>query len=96
MFTMPETDPADRRACALALALIVFVTLARCALLAFDPPNLSFDEAQYWAWAQSIQLGYYSKPPMVAWAIAATTARSVSAASSLGILSSSVRALSPG
>lgn len=74
MFTMPEPDPADRRACALALALIAFVTLARCALLAFDPPNLSFDEAQYWAWAQSIQLGYYSKPPMVAWVIAATTA----------------------
>ena len=44
------------------------------ALLAFDPPNLSFDEAQYWALAQTIQLGYYSKPPMVAWAIAATTA----------------------
>ncbi len=74
MFAMPETAPADRRARALALALIAFVTLARCALLTFEPPNLSFDEAQYWAWAQTIQLGYYSKPPMVAWAIAATTA----------------------
>ncbi len=74
MFASPETDPTSRRACALALAFIAFVTLARCALLAFDPPNLSFDEAQYWAWAQTIQLGYYSKPPMVAWAIAATTA----------------------
>lgn len=57
-----------------ALALVAVVTLWRLALLAFDPPNLSFDEAQYWAWAQTIQLGYYSKPPMVAWAIAATTA----------------------
>lgn len=56
-----------------ALALVALVTLWRLALLAFDPPNLSFDEAQYWAWAQTIQLGYYSKPPMVAWAIAATT-----------------------
>lgn len=57
-----------------ALALVALVTLWRLALLAFAPPNLSFDEAQYWAWAQTIQLGYYSKPPMVAWAIAATTA----------------------
>ncbi|MGE4282052.1 MAG: ArnT family glycosyltransferase [Magnetospirillum sp.] len=57
-----------------ALALVALVTLWRLALLAFDAPNLSFDEAQYWAWAQSFQLGYYSKPPMVAWAIAASTA----------------------
>ena len=67
-------DPSSRRAVVLALALIAAVTAARCLLLAFDPPNLSFDEAQYWAWAQTVQLGYYSKPPMVAWAIAATTA----------------------
>jgi 4-amino-4-deoxy-L-arabinose transferase-like glycosyltransferase len=56
-------------------ALVVgAVTLWRAALLAFDAPLVSFDEAQYWAWAQTLQLGYYSKPPMVAWAIAATTA----------------------
>ena len=66
--------PTDRRLPWLALAGIAAVTLWRLALLAFDPPNLSFDEAQYWAWAQTLQLGYYSKPPLVAWAIAATTA----------------------
>ncbi|CAA7611657.1 glycosyltransferase family 39 protein [Magnetospirillum sp. UT-4] len=64
----------SRRAETLAYGLIVLVTLWRLALLAFDPPNLSFDEAQYWAWAQTLQLGYYSKPPLVAWVIAATTA----------------------
>lgn len=74
MLTTSAPDQTSRRACALAFGLIAFVTLARVALLAFDPPNLSFDEAQYWAWAQTVQLGYYSKPPMVAWAIAATTA----------------------
>ncbi|MCA1939748.1 MAG: glycosyltransferase family 39 protein [Caenispirillum bisanense] len=36
--------------------------------------NVSFDEAQYWLWAQDPAFGYFSKPPMVAWAIAATTA----------------------
>lgn len=74
MFMPPAPDQTSRRTCALAFGLIAAITLARIALLAFDPPNLSFDEAQYWAWAQTIQLGYYSKPPMVAWAIAATTA----------------------
>jgi 4-amino-4-deoxy-L-arabinose transferase-like glycosyltransferase len=65
---------ASRRATLLAFGLIGMITLWRVAILAVDSPNLSFDEAQYWAWAQHIQLGYYSKPPMVAWAIAATTA----------------------
>ena len=32
------------------------------------------DEAQYWFWAQHLALGYYSKPPLVAWLIALTTA----------------------
>ncbi|MCR6629298.1 MAG: glycosyltransferase family 39 protein [Magnetospirillum sp.] len=71
---IPVSDHTCRRSGMLALGLIAAVTLVRLALLAFDPPSLSFDEAQYWAWAQHIQLGYYSKPPMVAWAIAATTA----------------------
>lgn len=74
MFTPAAPDQPSRRSLALAFGLIAAVTVARVALLAFDPPSLSFDEAQYWAWAQTIQLGYYSKPPMVAWAIATTTA----------------------
>ena len=32
------------------------------------------DEAQYWFWAQTPALGYYSKPPLIAWIIALTTA----------------------
>tara|TARA_B100001564_G_scaffold297832_1_gene263721 strand:- start:191 stop:1657 length:1467 start_codon:yes stop_codon:yes gene_type:complete len=35
--------------------------------------DLFFDEAQYWIWAQIPDWGYYSKPPMVAWLITATT-----------------------
>ncbi|MBX9634079.1 MAG: glycosyltransferase family 39 protein, partial [Magnetospirillum sp.] len=71
MSELRQTSPALTRS---ALGLIAAISLWRIALLVFDAPNLSFDEAQYWAWAQTIQLGYYSKPPMVAWAIAATTA----------------------
>ena len=32
------------------------------------------DEAQYWAWSRHLAFGYFSKPPMIAWLIAATTA----------------------
>jgi 4-amino-4-deoxy-L-arabinose transferase-like glycosyltransferase len=57
-----------------ALIAVAAVTLWRIAELAAWPVNLSFDEAQYWSWAQDPAFGYFSKPPVVAWAIAATTA----------------------
>lgn len=31
------------------------------------------DEAQYWTWSQYLDIGYYSKPPGIAWQIAAGT-----------------------
>ena len=31
--------------------------------------NLFGDEAQYWLWSQNIDLGYFSKPPLLAWLI---------------------------
>ena len=37
------------------------------------PINLFFDEAYYYGWSQSLDWGYYSKPPMVAWIIRVTT-----------------------
>lgn len=36
--------------------------------------DLMFDEAQYWFWAKHPAWGYYSKPPVIAWLIAASTA----------------------
>jgi 4-amino-4-deoxy-L-arabinose transferase-like glycosyltransferase len=71
---MCDTAPPTHRPLLTATLFVGLVTAWRLAVLAFDAPFLSFDEAQYWAWAQTLQLGYYSKPPMVAWAIAATTA----------------------
>jgi membrane-associated phospholipid phosphatase len=35
--------------------------------------DLSGDEAQYWDWSRRLALGYYSKPPMVAYVIAIVT-----------------------
>jgi 4-amino-4-deoxy-L-arabinose transferase-like glycosyltransferase len=38
------------------------------------PMGLHPDEAQYWSWSRDLDWGYFSKPPVVAWLIAATTA----------------------
>lgn len=56
-----------------AVALIVAASLARLILLSATPLNLYPDEAQYWFWAQTPDLGYFSKPPLIAWIIAGTT-----------------------
>lgn len=38
-----------------------------------DGISLFSDEAQYWTWAQALDWGYYSKPPVIAWLIWLTT-----------------------
>ncbi len=52
-------------------------------LISFGGFGLSPDEAQYWTWSKALDLGYYSKPPAVAWQIALTT--SIFGDSALGI-----------
>ncbi len=54
-------------------ALVIVIMAARIAGLQASSLELHFDEAQYWAWAQKLDWGYFSKPPLIAWAIAATT-----------------------
>lgn len=55
-------------------AIVVGVVLAaRIAALVSTPLNLHGDEAQYWLWSRTLDWGYFSKPPLVAWVIAATT-----------------------
>ncbi len=64
----PARDPQFR----LTLIFLAVVTLLRLAWLAGRPIDLYPDEAQYWIWAQHPAWGYFSKPPMVAWLIAAS------------------------
>lgn len=67
--------PGDsRRMLRWTLAAAAAVTLLRIAVLMATPLELYPDEAQYWWWAQSPDLGYFSKPPLIAWIIWATTA----------------------
>lgn len=49
------------------------LTALRVLALFFSDANLGPDETQYWVWSQSPDWGYFSKPPLIAWAIAATT-----------------------
>ena len=48
------------------LSLSLLIKLIAIYLTDFD---LFGDEAQYWIWSQSLDFGYYSKPPFVAWII---------------------------
>ena len=68
-----ETEAARRWFAGLA-GLVALLTAARIAVSAASGLNLSGDEAQYWSWAQTLDWGYFSKPPMVAYLIAAATA----------------------
>lgn len=56
------------------LGLVAGLTLLRLAVLFVSPVELYPDEAQYWLWSRELAFGYFSKPPMVAWLIALTTA----------------------
>jgi 4-amino-4-deoxy-L-arabinose transferase-like glycosyltransferase len=56
-----------------AIALCALFVLFRLFALLVSPLELGPDEAQYWRWSQTPAWGYFSKPPLIAWAIGATT-----------------------
>jgi 4-amino-4-deoxy-L-arabinose transferase-like glycosyltransferase len=65
---------ALRRPALWAAVAVLAITAARVAFLAVSDLNLFVDEAQYWAWSRTLAFGYFSKPPLIAWLIAGTTA----------------------
>lgn len=56
-----------------ALAVVAALTVLRVVALFLNRTDLFVDEAQYWDWSRALAPGYYSKPPLIAWVIAATT-----------------------
>lgn len=52
---------------------LICLTLLRWLVLAISPLELYGDEAQYWTWSRSFEFGYFTKPPLIAWIIAAST-----------------------
>lgn len=69
----PTAPGNDRLRFWLLLALLVLVTAYRALSLYYAGLDLYVDEAQYWTWAQKLDWGYYSKPPVIAGLIALTT-----------------------
>ncbi len=51
----------------LILTLIFILFLFKIVAIYFTGFNLYGDEAQYWIWAKSPDVGYFSKPPLLAW-----------------------------
>ena len=52
------------------VAIVAALTLLRLVGLRFSVVDLFYDEAQYWSWSRDLALGYYTKPPLLAWVIA--------------------------
>ena len=48
---------------------IITILALRLLVIHTNGWGLHFDEAQYWVWSHHLAWGYYSKPPMIAWAI---------------------------
>src|SRR6516164_190425 len=69
----PMWLPSLRSHTAAMLVGVGAITMFRLLWLALQPADLFPDEAQYWVWSQHLALGYFSKPPLVAWLIAVTT-----------------------
>ncbi len=55
------------------VAFLAVLTAARIVVLFVSPLELYPDEAQYWLWSRHLAFGYFSKPPLIAWLIRATT-----------------------
>lgn len=58
---------------ALLVLLLAALLIYRACVVQFSGISLFFDEAQYWDWAQDLAWGYYSKPPVIAALIWAST-----------------------
>lgn len=57
----------------IVLFILIIITISRIYSLYISPIELSVDEAQYWHWSRNIDLGYFTKPPFIAWMISFST-----------------------
>ena len=71
--TLRRGADAMRDAWVWTLVVVGLITAVRVAGLFASPVELYPEEAQYWLWSRHLAFGYFSKPPMIAWAIAAAT-----------------------
>lgn len=67
---------------------IMGLLILRLIAIAITPLGLDVEEAQYWLWSTTPDLGYFTKPPMIAWVIGLGT-------SLFGDSSFGIRAMAP-
>jgi len=68
------TDLWQRKPAAAAALCIGVLVILRLAVVIGSPLEIGPDEAQYWRWSRTLDFGYYSKPPLIAWIISLSTA----------------------
>lgn len=74
--SVPGPSPFDQDEARVApwlILLVVAVLLYRIGFVWAHDYSLFVDEAQYWLWSRDLAFGYYSKPPLVAWLVRAST-----------------------
>lgn len=71
MYALKEFWRSNPAAC--VLAVIGLLVVIRAGMVVATPLEIGPDEAQYWRWSRTLDLGYYSKPPLIAWVIALST-----------------------
>lgn len=69
----PAAPPPTQWGATTFLVLVLAVTAIRLLGLWLSVVELNLEEAQYWEWSRHFAFGYFSKPPLIAWIIAATT-----------------------
>jgi 4-amino-4-deoxy-L-arabinose transferase-like glycosyltransferase len=69
--TVAPGRPEERPGLALFALVVMALTALRLLGLWNAQTDLYVDEAQYWTWSQELAWGYFSKPPFLAWMIAA-------------------------
>ncbi len=76
MLERPAVDPIEipeRTWMVWAIGISLLIAITRIIALRHSALNLLPDEAQYWSWSRQMAFGYFSKPPVIAWLIRATT-----------------------
>jgi 4-amino-4-deoxy-L-arabinose transferase-like glycosyltransferase len=69
--TLAQAVSLPKSRLGLAFAVLAALTVVRLIGLATSVVDLFPDEAQYWSWSRDLAWGYFSKPPLLAWIIAA-------------------------
>ena len=68
------TQELSRRWIVWLVAVVAVVTALRLGVVAASGLGFHADEAQYWIWGRDLDWGYYTKPPLIAWLIRASSA----------------------